>query len=233
MILIGADRYQAGLLALDQLKPDILLLDDGYQHIRLYRDLNILLLDASRPFGNGWTLPLGLLREPRSALGRADLAIFTRYQKNERLPLLPIPSCQASHQLTSFHQLATGEILPLEQLRQGRVAAFAGIADPPAFFKSLQQIGIQPVTALELPDHEPYDAAELLKLDQLFDHINPDWLITTEKDGVKLQGRSRKWQLQLVTARLEVRLEDDSLLQQSLNKLLSSRSPLGHTYQSL
>ncbi len=74
MVVIGTDRYAAGQLAMQQLSPDIFLLDDGFQHLRLHRDLNILLLDFSRPFGNGLTLPAGILREPLSAVtpGRPD-----------------------------------------------------------------------------------------------------------------------------------------------------------------
>jgi tetraacyldisaccharide 4'-kinase len=78
MVVIGPDRYKAGLFAQEQLDPDIFILDDGFQHLRLNRDLNILLLNQAKPFGNGCVLPAGWLREYRSAAKRADLVIYTR-----------------------------------------------------------------------------------------------------------------------------------------------------------
>ena len=100
MVVIGSDRYQAGCLALERLNPDIFILDDGFQHLRLKRDLNLLLLDCEKPFGNGRTLPAGILREPVSAIERADLVIFTRCNGNEPAHATDKPWCAASHRLT-------------------------------------------------------------------------------------------------------------------------------------
>ena len=86
MVVMGADRYSAGMLAMERLSPDIFLLDDGFQHLRLRRDLDILLVDWARPFGNGRTLPAGLLREPLSAVQRADLVVYTRCPQGPPLP---------------------------------------------------------------------------------------------------------------------------------------------------
>lgn len=225
MVAIGTDRYQAGLMALERLKPDILLLDDGFQHIRLHRDLNILLLDSTRPFGNGWTLPLGLLREPRTALKRADLALFTRCLPGQVVPDFGLPCCCSEHRLTGFHCLETGEGLELEQLQQGRVAAFAGIADPAAFFDGLKGLGIELVTTLALPDHADYGAGQLALLERCIAEYKPNWLLTTEKDGVKLADCDLPWKSKLVTTRLELKLADNGkLLQSALDKLLSSWS---------
>ena len=222
MVVIGSDRYQAGLLALEQLKPDVLLLDDGFQHVRLHRDLNILLLDATRPFGNGWTLPLGLLRESLSAVQRADLAIFTRCCSGQVVPDLGLTCCCSEHRLTGFNHLETGEELSLEKLQQGRVAAFAGIADPIAFFESLQGLGIQLGATLVLPDHASYSADHLMLLGRFAADSAADWLVTTGKDGIKLAGCNQAWSGKLVTARLELQLADNGhLLQNTLNKLLS------------
>jgi len=224
VVVIGADRFKAGLLALEQLKPDIMLLDDGFQHIRLHRDLNILLLDASRPFGNGWTLPLGLLREPVAALKRADMVIFTRCAPFQPVPDPGLPWCRADHGLSGFYLQATGEPVAPGMLQQGRVVAFAGIADPAAFFNSLQALGIAPVVTCPLQDHEPYRPERLKQLDRLVADADADWLITTEKDAVKLIGADRIWSKKLVTAGLDLKLEDGGeLLRQNLDKLLSSR----------
>jgi len=223
-VVIGSDRYQAGLLALEQLKPDILLLDDGFQHIRLHRDLNILLLDAARPFGNGWTLPLGLLREPLAAIKRADMVIFTRCSLLQQVVDPGVKWCRSEHHLAGFNRLGDGKELTIDMVRNKRVSAFAGIADPPAFFESLRQLGIQLIATSALPDHEPYGPDRLAELDRFAAETAADWLVTTEKDGVKLVGSDRTWSGQLVTARLELQLEDTGqLLRQNLDKLLSSR----------
>ncbi|MCE1226924.1 MAG: tetraacyldisaccharide 4'-kinase [Geobacteraceae bacterium] len=222
-VVIGSDRYQAGLLALERLKPDVLLLDDGFQHIRLHRDLNILLLDATRPFGNGWTLPLGLLREPRIAMKRADLALFTRCRSGQVVPDFGLPSCCSEHRLTGFNQLKTGEELQLETLQKGRVAAFAGIADPAAFFDGLQGLGIELAATVALPDHADYGAGQLALLERCITEYAPDWLLTTGKDGVKLAGCDLPWKSKLVATGLELKLADNGkLLQSALDKLLSS-----------
>ena len=225
IVVIGSDRYQAGLLALERLKPDILLLDDGFQHIRLYRDLNIILLDAARPFGNGWTLPLGMLREPRIAVKRADLAIFTRCRPGQIVPDLGLPSCSSEHRLSGFTHLETGEELSLETLQQGSVAAFAGIADPAAFFDGLKGLGIELVATLALPDHVSYSAEAVMTiLEQFAAASEADWLVITGKDGVKLTGGDLAWRNKLVAARLELKLADNGqLLENALDKLLSSR----------
>jgi len=223
MVVIGADRYQAGLMALEQLKPDILLLDDGFQHIRLHRDLNILLLDATRPFGNGWTLPLGLLREPRTAMKRAELVLFTRCCPEQVVPDLGLPCSCSEHHLTGFNRLETGEELPLERLQQGRVVAFAGIADPAAFFDGLRVLGVTLGATLALPDHAGYGAGQLTLLERCIAEYKPDWLLTTGKDGVKLADCDLPWKHKLVTTRLELKLADNGqLLQSALDKLLSS-----------
>jgi tetraacyldisaccharide 4'-kinase len=76
-VIVGADRYRAGQAALDQFRPDVLILDDGYQHVRLKRDLNIVLIDAADPFGSGRLFPAGILREPLQELARADVVLIT------------------------------------------------------------------------------------------------------------------------------------------------------------
>ncbi len=189
LLVIGADRYQAGLLAQARFNPDIFILDDGFQHQRLQRDLNILLLDCQRPFGNGHTLPAGLLREPKSALQRADLVICTRCATDQvpRLPMV-VPVCGAAHRLTGAVQLAGGDLLPFSTLQHRKGFAFAGIADPPAFFNSLRENGLQLAATVPLADHAPYGEAEIAALLQQKTASGADYLITTAKDAVKLQA---------------------------------------------
>ena len=217
MVVIGANRYQAGTLAMQQLQPDIFLLDDGYQHLQLHRDLNLLLLDCRKPFGNGLQLPAGPLREPVGALQRADLLIFTRCNQHIQQPLsFTRPSCWTSHQLTSFHRLDTGEeILPV-LLQTARTAAFAGIANPDGFFSSLQEWGIKPVATLELADHQAYSAVVMEQLEQLGNRADADWLLTTEKDAVKLRHAALPLRVPVIIARMALHFDDASPLEKAL-----------------
>lgn len=221
MVVIGADRYQAGLLAERELAPDIFLLDDGFQHIRLYRDLNILLLDCRNPFGNGRTLPAGLLREPRSAAARADLVIFTRCAENDApTASAGLPSCRAGHRLTALEPLPEGETIPFAALTGERVFVFAGIAEPEHFFAGLRAAGLAVVGSLPLSDHCRYGEAEIAALRRQAAESGASVFVTTGKDAVKLTpflsrlGRT-------YAATLELDIFDPAPLEAALDKVLS------------
>jgi len=220
LLVIGADRYQAGLLAQERFDPDIFILDDGFQHQRLQRDLNLLLLDGQHPFGNGHTLPAGLLREPKSALQRADLVICTRCA-TDQVPRLPVnvPVCAAAHRLTGVVQLAGGALQPFGALQGRKGLAFAGIADPPAFFSALQENGLLLAATFALTDHARYGETEIAALLRQKSACGADYLITTAKDAVKLQAH-----LALLGegyfAQLELALFDLQPLAAALEKLL-------------
>lgn len=225
MVVMGSDRFAAGLMAMEQLNPDLFLLDDGFQHLRLTRDLNILLLDHDRPFANGWTLPAGMLREPRSAASRADLVIITRCPSGSSPsppPLPGIPCCSASHGLGTLMPLTGGGAFPLESLRGRRVLAFAGIADPASFFQGLREQGLNLVAELPLPDHVAYDESRIAELGRLMADATADVAITTEKDGVKLPGLSRHLAERTLLAPLELVITAPAPLTAALRKVLQN-----------
>ncbi len=219
-VAIGADRYRAGLLALQRINPDVFLLDDGFQHIRLHRDLNILLLDCASPFGNGLTLPAGLLREPQSALSRADLVIFTRCAAGGA-PAVPValPSCRAEHILTGLRPLSGGGVLPFEHLRGKNGFAFAGIAEPAGFFDGVRRAGLALVGTRSLPDHCRYDEGIVAGLAAAARAVGADYVITTEKDSVKIERYLPLIGESYATV-LEMRLADGKSLENALNKIL-------------
>lgn len=188
MVVTGANRYRAGLLALKELKPDVFILDDGFQHLKLKRDLNLLLLDCKRPFGNDRVLPAGFLRESKSAVKRADAALFTRCEGEEspELPGLSIPLCRSAHRLAGYAPLEGGEPRPFTELKGMRCMAFAGIADPAGFFDGLEREGVPLVTTLAFSDHICYGDAEIAAILRLKTASRSVFLITTEKDAVKL-----------------------------------------------
>lgn len=222
MVVIGADRYQAGLLALRELKPDLFILDDGFQHMRLHRDLNLLLLDCSRPFGNGQVLPAGFLREPKRGVERADLVLFTRCAEALSTPLLPGPAkpvCRSTHRLSGFVPLEGGELRPFSELKGMRALAFAGIADPKGFFDALEGEGASLVATLAFSDHICYGEPEIAAICRLRTASRSALLITTEKDAVKLAPfRDRLGTVQVAVLSLD--LLDGAVLEELLEQLV-------------
>ena len=222
MVVIGTDRYAAGQLAMQQLAPDIFLLDDGFQHLRLWRDLNILLLDSSRPLGNGWILPAGLLREPATAARRADLIIMTRSPEGTSSSATPSgkPTFAASHCLVDAVPLRGGEPVPLPALRGHRFLAFAGIAQPESFFSALRDRGLTIVCTLPFPDHAGYDHSRLEEIRAVMLSSGAEYAITTEKDGVKLKKLEPGIAAVTYVARLDIEIEKPSDLLALLRNLL-------------
>jgi len=222
MVVMGSDRYRAGCLALQQLSPEIFILDDGFQHQRLARDLDILLLDGTAPFKNGWTLPAGFLREPPSAVNRADLVILTRCVTAASVPdYLPeqIPVCRSSHALTGYTLLAGWDVHPFEGLAGRRLVAFCGIADPAAFFDGVESCGVSLVATLAFPDHTSYGAKEMEAVGKLKQQSRANGLITTAKDAVKLLPYSGIIG-DCFVARLELVLHDSGPLIEALDKIV-------------
>jgi tetraacyldisaccharide 4'-kinase len=219
MVVVGADRHRAGLLAMERLSPDIFILDDGFQHLRLKRDLNVLLLDSGSPFGNGRVLPAGPLREPRSAGERAGLIIYTRSSEGEEIDHFPgKPACRAFHHLAGATPPKGGELCPLAELK-GDGVAFAGIADPSSFFRDLAEEGLVLAATIPFPDHCRYGEGEIARVLGVAAACEADYLITTAKDGVKLDAYRRRLP-NLYTAALEMWVADPGPLVAQLEKFL-------------
>lgn len=192
--ILAADRVRGAGVALSRCGADLLILDDGYQHLRLHRDLDILLLDARSPFGNGALLPRGLLREPPGAIGRADLVILTRAdqardpegaeaaarRRNPRAPFL-----RAVHRPVSLVRLSDGPVLPPQALAGQAVAALSAIASPAAFEAALRDLGASVAAAFRFPDHHRYREAELEEAGREGRAAGAALLVTTAKDRAR------------------------------------------------
>lgn len=221
MVVIGSDRYRAGLLALKELDPDLFILDDGFQHLKLKRDLNLLLMDCRRPFGNNRVLPAGFLREPKSALERADLVLLTRCPEGSA-PQAPVPGkpiCRSVHRLAGFRPLEGGELRSFEELKGHRLLAFAGIADPAGFFDGVEKAGAPLVATLAFSDHICYGDAEISAIKRLRIASRSVFMITTEKDAVKLLPYREQLGTVYVAA-LDLELVDGGVLEEMLDRLL-------------
>ncbi|WP_298432832.1 tetraacyldisaccharide 4'-kinase [Geobacter sp.] len=221
MVVIGADRHAAGLLAIERLSPELFILDDGFQHLRLRRDLNILLLDCRSPFGNGRTLPAGLLREPTSAASRADVVVLTRCGgvQREGSPVAGLPCSRVTHRLTAIVPLAGGTPVPFSMLKGERVLAFSGIADPISFFTALKGEGVELAATLSFPDHARYGKREIDTICQLKNESGAAFLVTTEKDAVKL-GAYADLLGGCFSVPLEMEFLDSRALEKGLEKLM-------------
>ncbi len=218
-VLVGGDRYRSGMTALRRFQPDVILLDDGFQHLKLKRDLDLVLLDRRHPLGNGRVLPRGPLREPVQGLDRADVFVLTRCDgivptRENAYPFLPPgkPVFRSVHrpylhsiiaagktgdaEKSEFPQRYSGDIDPKTVLEGVRVFAFSGIADNPAFLDTIGECGGIPVGHVSFADHYLYSAEDLDRIARSAQESGAEWLVTTEKDFVRL-SRERRWPLDL------------------------------------
>jgi len=207
-------RYAAGLAAWREVKPDIFLLDDGFQHFQLHRDLDVVLLDAAAPFGNGYLLPRGPLREPISTLTAAQVLVLTRFhpgRHQNRLELIQkkFPNktiLTASILPTKVLIYPEGGEIPLESLHNQSLMAFAGLARPGVFYDTLKDLGVKLQGRRDYPDHYTFQKADLDALIQEAQSLKAAGLITTAKDWARL-GEKWTFSLPLHVLDVEARLE--------------------------
>ena len=191
-VLTGPNRYQTGQYALKHFGVDTLVLDDGFQHLALNRDLDILLFDHSRPLGNGHLFPAGELREPAEEIRRADIVCFTRYSqgpvKLEAHFLGTTPQVKTNLRLDSVIRMDDDEVLETETLKNEPVAAFCGIAKPEGFKQVLLDSQVQLKFFKAFPDHHPYTLQDVEELEARAVKEGARCLLVSEKDAVKLKG---------------------------------------------
>ncbi|MGB9404456.1 MAG: tetraacyldisaccharide 4'-kinase [Candidatus Acidiferrales bacterium] len=183
----GADRYRGGSVLTKQ-GFAWFILDDGFQHLRLARDLDVVLVDATNPFGGGHLLPAGRLREPRSALRRADIIVITRSRHAPAVEAIvgrhsSAPIFYATLKLESLVPVGgtSGEIVRGDAMKK-KFFAFCGIGNPSAFFDNLREWGIEIAGHASFPDHHVYLPEELSRLEAGARAAGADALLCTEKD---------------------------------------------------
>lgn len=189
-----------------------LILDDGFQHRGLARDLDIVTVDSTQPFGTGKLLPAGTLREPRSALKRADIVLLTRTDfATDPVTLQQfVPGEQifeSRHQPTKLYRLGTDEKLPLDLLNGQRLLAVCGIGNPEAFAETLRRYEPQCVELLAFPDHHQYMPADLSQIRTQASQACADLIVTTKKDAQKLANtKSKSEELQIFVLAIELEI---------------------------
>ncbi|MGD8702936.1 MAG: tetraacyldisaccharide 4'-kinase [Desulfosarcina sp.] len=196
-VVVGRRRYLAGLLAVDRFKPDVIVLDDAFQHMHLKRDLDLVLLDSRSPFGNGYLLPRGVLREPPSALRRAQVLILTRSKPSkappfshallERLPVYHTRHHPVIRKMATSTERIQTDTSDIAFLRDKKVVAFSGLAENRRFFDTLQGAGCRLMRTVAFADHQRYTAGDLDRIVSASNKTGADVVATTFKDYVKIQ----------------------------------------------
>jgi tetraacyldisaccharide 4'-kinase len=218
---IGSDRWATGIAMEKQFNSDLFLLDDGFQHSRLHRDIDVVLLDGLDPLGGDAVFPEGRLREPVSALERADVLIITRAGKRRfdgliaRLPKKPL----------FLADVAVSAWIP-ERPPLDAVAAFCGLANPQAFFETLEEAGANVVSYSVFADHHRYRADEVRRMAQTAATAGAKVLVTTEKDYVNLPADCDELvaPLRLFTVAIRTRLRNEAEFLATLDYLLGCAS---------
>jgi 3-deoxy-D-manno-octulosonic-acid transferase len=231
---IGADRWSTGRLLEEKYHPHLFLLDDGFQHRRLARDLDIVLIDALNPFAEGAVFPLGRLREPLRALARADAFVLMRaapereYRgiRDRLLALNPkAPIFRGRIEPRYWVHTRTGQ--PAHP-PDAPAAAFCGLANPASFWKTLRALGIDPVFTWTFDDHHRYQCTEVQRLAAQARMHGAPVLLTTEKDAMNLPERAAEILLdasmELYWLKIGIQVErEEALLDLIESKLASAR----------
>lgn len=222
-VAVSSNRYAAAKEVIKEFKSEILLLDDGFQHHKLKRDANIVLINARDPFGNGYMLPYGILREPISALKRADLVILTHSglaTEEEKIKIKQkiksykedLKILEAIHKPDYFYDIVNRKKMALDDIK-GEVVSFCGLGDPASFEQTLKNLGLKINQTYRYKDHNAYTLEEIKSLSSFRQGLP---LITTFKDYVKFpQGWQEilKNKVYILAINLEIKEGNDIFLQ--------------------
>lgn len=230
--LQNSDRSAAAQLAREELEMQAIVLDDGFQHRRLRRDLDIVLIDASEPAAADWCLPGGLMRESWNSLKRAGIVVLSRSHQASaarlkqlrqriarRAPLALVVSSQTEP--LGWHGINL-PFVELNELRGRQVLAFCGIGNPTAFFQSLEQLGLTILDRRAFPDHHAFSAEDVQQLSQwASSHPTAAAVVCTMKDWVKLQT-PRLGPVPLAALKIGISFgSDQAKLEQRLEEVLA------------
>ena len=194
-VVVGGKRFGSGRELLRRFRLDLLLLDDGFQHRQLHRDLDLVMVDATDPFGGGRLLPRGRLREPISALRRAHAIILSRTDQAPDLSSLlqrlkeiapGVPMILSRHRPSRLTEFGRSRELPLAELAGRRVLAVSGIANPEGFHRTIMNLGAVLAGTMVFPDHHAYTPDDMLHVQDTAKNVAAQLIVTTEKDAVRI-----------------------------------------------
>jgi tetraacyldisaccharide 4'-kinase len=228
-VIADKKRFAAGIWAKKNLNVNVFVLDDGFQHLQLQRDLDIVTIDASNPFGNGKLLPGGILREPLEGLKRADAIVLTRANLTGNIENLkteirkynshcPIFCSQTKiiglNDLDDFFQIKDQKTKAKDQ-----AVAFCGLGNPNGFYEQLKKEGFNLAGFKNFPDHHQYQQPDVIKIEQLAKEKGAQILLTTAKDAVKL--RSLKFTIPCLVVEIEIKIDDEIAFQELILKTVN------------
>jgi tetraacyldisaccharide 4'-kinase len=233
VVLVDKNRVKAGHYAVERFGADTLILDDGFQYRTLRGRLNFLLIDQSNPFGNGRLLPRGILREPIRGLRRASCIFLTKCTNKwpskleERIreinPNAKLIAC--THQPRYLQSFSDATQISLEKLRGKKIGALSGIAVPESFEHLLSELGATIVYNGRFLDHHRFSDEELENAFHKARNAGAEWMLTTEKDAVRL-SRTFAYSMEIYFVRMEIGLlRGQEHLQESLSTLMFNKIP--------
>lgn len=202
-VVIGKNRDITGKYAVEKLQAEVIIMDDGYQHWQVERDLDIVLVDTLNLFGNGCLLPRGILREPLGHLNRADMFLFTKSDQSSELTRAALtenirqynakaPIVESIHHAMNFVEIADWykgiqqNPIGLEELKGKKVMVFSAIGNPSSFEQNVSGCGLEILEAIRYPDHHDYGMLEMQYIGERASELEAAALITTGKDAVKI-----------------------------------------------
>jgi 3-deoxy-D-manno-octulosonic-acid transferase len=233
---IGANRYDTARLLLSKYpETDVLLLDDGFQHARLKRDVDLVVIDGLDPFGSEHAVPLGRLREPLDALARADIFVVTRAPEDRRFEAIrsrlheynpTAPVFRSRLKPRGWRDNATGA--RIDSLGTHRVAGFCGLGNPQNFWSTLESLGLEVVFRWAFGDHHQYKATDIRRVAHQARAHGATVLVTTEKDRVNLPTNLHKalGNTNLVWLEVDLELEDERAFFSALGLVLERKRAL-------
>lgn len=225
-VVVSRDRFESGTVAIDELGANIMVLDDGFQVWKLRRELDILLMSADNPIDNGRTLPAGKLREPVSAVRRADYVFLMgecdpgalRSAKSKISRITPraeiYTACVHPGALYRLGESRVG----IDSIYGRRVFAFSSIGNPAGFEKTVSGLGSVILGAERFPDHHTYSAHDIKGITRRATELGAEILVTTEKDAIKLEGN--QFAVPVVVLRIELSLDDEGCFWESVKNRL-------------
>jgi tetraacyldisaccharide 4'-kinase len=233
-VVVDRDRYAAGRWLEERAQVSVFILDDGYQHLRLERDLNLLLIDASEPLDQAKMIPFGRLREPLAELRRAGAVIVTRSDQRfdrhtlentiRRFARADTPIFYAHHRMTDLIRLNDGPLFELSTFARRPVAAVSGIARPERFVADLERLEMKIALRRDFDDHHRYTREELSEVVERAREARAEAIIMTEKDAANLPADfAGSSALPVFAARIEFRCENEIELKEMALQSISQR----------
>ncbi len=212
-IVVGKDRRAGGKLACEKFAPSVIVIDDGFQYWQLHRDLDIVVIDAARPFGSGYVMPMGDLREPISGLRRAHAVLVnspaagrTESDKLNHVLYTIAPDAQLFPCRRKPRRLLTGDssVIDPAWLQGRRVVAFCGIGNPFSFCDTISSLGAVICEYITFPDHHAYTDADIDYVASRCKAHAAEAVVTTAKDAVRLEGKRSLSNLYVLDIELEI-----------------------------